>query len=141
MDVESHVAGLIDREIYKRAMEGKVVFQKKNDRGEVVEERIDHDNKLLLTLARNVGRRVDPSAWAPEDKRVVVENNSRTLNVSMDVDRLLEEMPTEAIRAMLNAVEKTKALPAPEPMDEEDDVEDAEVVPAPSSLDNGTIAR
>jgi hypothetical protein len=135
MDAEAEMAGQLDEEIRRRAMEGVVTFEKKDAEGNVLERRVEHDNKLLVQVARNVGKRVNPSAWAPDDKRVVVEGGTRNVNLSMDIDRMLEDMPSEAIAALVSAAEKakTRALTAG-PVAE--DIEDAEIVE--SSLDNGS---
>lgn len=145
-DIEAHVAGLLDTEILERALHGKVTYQKyeineRTGERELVEERIEHDNKLLVQAARNVGRRVNPAAWAPDEKRVVVEGGTTNTTVTMDVDKLLDGMSTEAIRSLLESAKAAKALPAPEVTDaellEEDDLV-ADAIERSKPLDNGT---
>lgn len=136
LDAEARVAGELDAEIIRRAMEGVVVYEKYavNDKGEreLVERRVDHDNKLLVQVARNVGRRVNPTAWAPDDKRVVVEGGTTNVSVAVDLDRVLEGMSSDAIRSLVDAAGKARLM-APV---EDGDAEDADVLDLP--LDNGS---
>lgn len=123
-DVLANVSGRLDEEIINRALNGKVVYQKKNSEGDVLEEKIDYDNNLLLKVARQVGKRIDPNAWAPEDKRIVVDNN-KTVDVTVNIDNILEKLDSDAIRNLIEATSQAKALSSGDQME---DVEDAEIL-------------
>lgn len=108
-DVLASVAGKLDTEILDRALNGKVTYQKKDHHGKVVEEKIDYDNNLLLKVARQVGKQVDPGAWAPEDKRLIVQNN-KSLDVHVSIDNILDGLDSDAIKNLIDATTKAKAL-------------------------------
>lgn len=142
-DVEASVAGRLDATIIDRALNGVVTYVKRDGvTGAVVEERRDYDNALLVKVARQVGKRVDPDAWAPEEKRISVTTGPTRVDERVDLDNVLEGMSSEAIRDMLAATKKARALGPPPPvvLDEEgrrtDPVAEA-LANVESSLDTG----
>lgn len=146
-DVEAHVAGLLDREALDRALNGKVTYEKYDPAtGKIVERRVDFDNKLLLTVARNIGKRVDPTAWAPDEKKLVVEGMGAGVKAVVDMDKFLDDMPTDALRAMMVAVGNAKVMGLPESVidvgdegaDEVDPVAEAIQASCEKPLDDGT---
>lgn len=132
MDAETKLLGKVEETILDRALNGVVVFQKKaaNADGEyeVVEERIEHDNQLLLRVANRLGNRgSDPGAWAKET-RVVVSGGTTNLHAVVDIDHMMEGMSSEAIKEMMAGAARAKELAAASDGNAEELVEDAEIV-------------
>lgn len=132
-DVLSHLAGRLQSEAVKRALEGVVVYTKKDDRGNVVEERRQYDNDLLLKMLREVGKKVDPTVMAPEERQIKVTGTVGHVHASIDMEKMMEGMSTEAIRQMMEAADAARLGPG----DEVDviDAEGEDFDPVQSALD------
>lgn len=141
IDAETGLLGIVEATIVDRALHGVTVFEKSapNPRTgelEVVERRTEHDNTLLVKVARQLGRKgADPNAWADE-KRLVVSGGTTNVTATVDIDRMLENMDEGAIRQMIAGANKARELSAAADGDGGGDWIEAEATEVPKRSDD-----
>lgn len=128
LDAEAELAGAVEIEIRRRAFDGVVTYEKRDENGNVLEQKVQHDNKLLLGLARRLAGRNERGAWV--ERKELTVTNVEEQQVTADVDKVLEELDDAALKQLMGSLRKNRQLTAA------NQAEDAELV-AEELLDDG----